>query len=80
MEAVLIPPKSEALIPVSIPPYYTPKLSVIEPAASLHVQKLALAKAIVNPSKNRTVCKVLNPTNESVFLRRRAVLATLFIL
>ena len=77
VEAVLIPPKSEALIPVSIPPYYTPKLSVIEPATSLHVKKLALAKAIVNPTKNRTVCKVLNPTNEPVFLRRRAVLATI---
>ena len=40
-------------------------------------KKLALAKAIVNPTKNRTVCKVLNPTNEPVFLRRRAVLATI---
>ena len=38
VEAVLVPPKLEALIPVSIPPFYTPKLSVIEPATSLHVK------------------------------------------
>ena len=62
---------------MSIPPYYTPKLSVIEPAASLHVKKIGTGKSYCEPNQNRTVCKVLNPTNEPVFLRRRAVLATI---
>ena len=77
VNAVEIPPKSESIIPVSVPPFYKSQLSVVEPATSLNLRRLALAKAIVYPSKNRTVCKVLNPTDKTVYLGRRAVIGTI---
>ena len=36
-----------------------------------------MARSIVTPKGNRTVCKVLNPTNAGFFLKRRTVLASI---
>ena len=77
VDAVLIPPKSEALIPVSVPPHFGRGLAIIEPTVNLHTKHLALAKAIVCPKQNNTVCKLLNPTNASIFLRRRSTVAVI---
>ena len=38
---------------------------------------LALAKCIVTPYRNRTVCKVMNPTNVAKFLKRRTPLGVI---
>ena len=52
-------------------------LSIIEPSITLSGKYLALARSIVTPKGNRTVCKVLNPTNAGVFLKRRTVIASI---
>jgi len=77
VNAVRIPPKSEALIPVSVPTFFKSKISLIEPAANLHYKNLALAKAIVLPKNNTTVCKILNPTDTHIFLKRRTTVAVI---
>ena len=77
VDAVLIPPQSEALIPVAVPTSFTSSLSVIEPAINLHTKHLALAKAIVFPKQNTTVCKLLNPTNAPIFLKRHSTIAVI---
>ena len=43
-DAVLIPPRSEALIPVLIPPHFGPGLSIIEPSIKLHTFAVGLGK------------------------------------
>jgi len=73
-DAFLIPPKSECLVPVIVPPEFGPGLAIIEPSVKLHKLQLALARTIVSPLNNRTVCKIMNPTNVARFLRRRTPL------
>ena len=43
-DAVLIPPRSEALIPVLIPPHFGSGLSIIEPSIKLHTFAVGLGK------------------------------------
>jgi len=76
-DAVLIPPSSEALIPVLIPPQFGTGLSIIEPSIKLHILQLALAKSIVVPVRNRTVCKIMNPTNVAKFVERKTPLGVI---
>jgi len=73
-EAILIPPKSECIIPVMVPPDFGTGLAIIEPSAKVHKLQLALAKSIVSPVNNRTVCKLMNPTDVARFLRRKTPL------
>jgi len=77
VDAVWVPAKSEALIPVTVPFRHGSGLSIIKPSITLSGKYLALARSIVTPKRNRTVCKVLNPTNAGVFLKRRTVLASI---
>jgi len=73
-DAVLVPPKSEALIPVIVPHQFRSGLAIIEPSVQLHKLQLALARSIVTPMNNRTVCKVMNPRDVARFLKRRTPL------
>ena len=66
-DVVLIPPKSGAILPVITSRRYGSVLSIIEPSVSLTGKQLALARAIVIQKFNRTVCKLLNPTECHVF-------------
>ena len=75
-DAVLIPPRSEALIPVLLPLHFGAGLSIIEPSIKLHILQLALAKSIVSPIWNRTVCKIMNPTNVAKFVKRKTIAVT----
>ena len=77
LDAVLIPPRSEALIPVSVPPYYGSVLSIIESSIKLSNKNLALARTVVVPKQNRTACKILNPIDVPIFLRRRTVIGVI---
>ena len=76
-DAVLISARSEALIPVLIPPHFGAGLSIIEPSIKLHILQLALAKSIVSPVRNRTVCKIMNPTNVAKFVKRKTALGVI---
>ena len=73
-EAILIPPKYEFLIPVTVPSHFGTGLAIIEPSAKLYKLQLALAKSLVSPINNRAVCKIMNPTDVARFLRRKTPL------
>ena len=69
-EAVFIPPKSEALIPVIVPHHFRSGLAIIEPSVKLHKLQLALERSMVSPVNNRSVCKVIQQTLPD-FLKER---------
>jgi len=48
IDAVLVPPRSGALVPVAVPSNFGSGLAIVEPAVNLHTKHLALAKAIVH--------------------------------
>jgi len=73
-DAVLIPSKSEALIPVIVPHHFGTGLAIVEPSVNLHKLQLALARSIVSHVNNRTVCQVMNPTHVARFLKRKTTL------
>jgi len=50
---------------------------IVKPAVNLHTKHLALANAIVLSKQDKTVCKLLNPTNSSIFLKRRSTIAVI---
>ena len=76
-DAVLVPTRSEALIPVLIPPHFGPGLSIIELSIKLYKLQLAFAKSMVSSARNRTVCKIMNPTNVAKFLKRKTPLGVI---
>jgi hypothetical protein len=76
MNALIIPPRSETLIPVTIPQHYVLKTSIIEPVPSLQKKALLLARTLIQPDRHLTTCSVLNLTNQSK-LKKRAVIATI---
>jgi len=77
IDAVVIPPKFEAAIPVSVPARHGSVLSIVEPSVTLNQKHLALAKALVVLRGNRTICKILNPTDSHIFLRRRTTIGVI---
>ena len=64
------------MIKVKIGDHYKWQTSIIEPVANLSNKRLAMARCIVSPKSNVVVCKLLNPTLESVYLRRCAKIGT----
>jgi len=57
VEVVLLPPKSETLVPVAVPAHFSTGLVIVEPAVNLHTKHFASAKAIASPEReysNRT--------------------------
>ena len=68
--ATVIPPLTEAIIKARIDNNYSMGTSIIEPLASLADRKLAMARSIVSPKDTFTVCRVLNPTNSTIYLKK----------
>jgi len=66
---VLIPPHTEAKIPVTINQNYTPQLSITEGHAS-QINKLFIARCLVQPTSKDTVCQVLNASDRILKLRK----------
>jgi len=70
-----IPPLSEAVIAMTCGIY--PKGQFLLTSLPTVSQKhISLAHAIVNINKNKTQCRILNPTNAPITLHKRATLAT----
>ena len=68
--ATVIPPLTEAIIKARIDQNYSMGTSIIEPMANLADRKLAMARSIVSPKDTFTVCRVLNPTNSTIYLKK----------
>jgi hypothetical protein len=75
--ALVLPPRSESLIPVTIPRNYVLKTSIVEPVPSLKKKSLLLAKTLILPDRHVTACSVLNLTNQAKFIRKGTVIATI---
>jgi len=74
---VILPPRTEVLAPVIIPPHYKPQLSIIEPLPSLQRRNIGVARLLVQPSRSFSVCRLLNPTDVSITLPTNSAIATI---
>ena len=54
-------------------------MAIIESSVKLQKLHLALAKSIVTPYRNRSVCKVMNPRNVAKFLKPLDVIQKLHL-
>jgi hypothetical protein len=77
MNSVEIPARSESLLPVIIPREYLLQTSIIEPVLTMNKKSLLMAKLLVKPDRHTTFCSALNLTNQSKFLKRGTVIATI---
>ena len=75
--SLVIPPLSESLVKVKIDDHYRWQTSIIEPIANLSSKRLALARCIVSPKSPTVLCKVLNPTLASVYLKKHSKIGTI---
>ena len=70
-------PMTETLLPVRIPRSYQEQVSIIEPLTHFNSQPFLVAAALVTPTRHRTFCRVLNPTNETVALPKDLIIASI---
>ena len=75
--SVVISQVSEKVINVKIGDHYKWQTSIIEPGANLSNKRSAMARCIVSPKSNVVMCELLNPTLESVYLRRCSKIGTI---
>ena len=76
-EATVIPPQCEAVIRGVVDTNYHNNVSLVEPVLGLTNKNLFLARTIVNPISGTIACRLLNPTNEGIFLNKGCPLATI---
>jgi len=69
---VAIPALSEAILPVRVNKTFARynRHCLIEPLPSLSNLCISMARAVVPVNNNATVCRVLNPTNATVYTKR----------
>ena len=70
-----IPPQCEVLSEVIINHNHPLRISLIEPLPTLGGRMIGLARSIVEPKFHTTVCRLLNPTNATIFLPARTPVA-----
>jgi len=74
---VLIPARSEIIMPLdvfNVTDYSTYELT---PTHDLSKKSIAMARAVVQPINGRVNCRIMNPTNTVVSLKRHTVIGTL---
>jgi len=74
---VVLPATTESIISVTVPPAFGSQLAVIEPHAATENQSFLVAKALVIPRGRRTVCRILNVSQQPLHIRKGMVLATI---
>ena len=72
---VLVPPRSEMVILGSIDNRYKASVSLIETDPGTVRKHFRVARALVRSDKGTVPCKLVNPTNEGVFIPRNFRLA-----
>jgi hypothetical protein len=73
---IQIPPHTEAKIPVAISHNYKPQLSLIE-GNTFHINHIMVARCLVKPRSNETVCQIMNTSNQVVTLNKGYKIATI---
>ena len=76
-QQVIIPPRTEALVSVTIPHHYRPQLSIVEPLPSMQRRNIGVARIIVQPSQPLSVCRLLNPTDVTITIPTKTPIATI---
>lgn len=77
LQPTILLPFSETIVPILLPPRHSSELAVCEPLPITRSQKFVCARSAIDSSKTNAVCKVLNPTNQVIWLPRHKALATL---
>jgi hypothetical protein len=75
--SVTIPPLSEAVIQCNIDRHYKLQTSIMEPVDNINNKNIAVARCVVSPSSYIVMCRILNPTSSSVFLKQGFALCTI---
>ena len=77
---VAIPAQTEAILPVRVNKTFARhnRQCLIEPLPSLSNLCISMARAVVPVNNNATFCRVLNPTNATVYLKRHTPLGITF--
>lgn len=77
LQTTILPPFSESIVPVLLPPRHTSDTSMCEPLPITRGQKFICARTAIDSSTATAACKILNPTNQVIWLPRHRALATL---
>lgn len=77
LRTTILPPLSETIVPILLPPKHSSALSLCEPLPITRSQKFICARSAIDSSQTTGVCKILNPTNQVIWLPRHKALATL---
>ena len=77
LEPTVVPPMSEAIVNLKINKNYKIQQSLLLPLENLYLKNIAMAKCLVSPTKHETFCKVMNPTQAAVVLKRNTRLGTI---
>ena len=73
--AITLPPLAETLVPLIIPRKFVGRTCLIEPIASKSRLNIGVARVVVQPSTQHTMCRVLNASNQPRFLRKHSSIA-----
>jgi hypothetical protein len=74
-ESIIIPPFSEANVPLKIIGPYHGQTSIIQPLPTVGRLNIAVARAVVKPTGSVAVTNILNPTHKFIRLRRNTQVA-----
>ena len=75
--AVVVPPMSEAVVPVTTTARLAKGDYVIEGGLQAPCRALLIGRTLVNGSQNAMPCKVMNPTDKPISLRRNTPIGTI---
>jgi len=73
--SICIPPYSEAIVSVSVPPSFSDQTVLLEPNPDFQFHKFAVARSISQCKKNKTSCKVLNYNSGALVLHKNKRIA-----
>jgi len=79
IERVEIPPGTEALIPVRIPPKFvsSSKTALLEPHVAMLRQGCLVARMVIRIDRPQTMCRIFNPMDRKIMIRKGSSLATI---
>jgi hypothetical protein len=74
---VIIPARSEIIMPLDVFNATDHSTYELAPTHYLNTKSISMARAIVQPINGRINCRIMNPTNTVVSLKRRNAIGTL---
>lgn len=77
LHTTILPPFSETVVPILLPPRYSSDHSICEPLPMNKGQKFICARSAIDSSQSIAACKLLNPTNQVIWLPRHKALGIL---